>query len=93
MKIENYPPQYATWTHQSRDEKGGGGENMKFTTNKYADVLIPRGVDNLVATHLIVQHIQDLRNGGLCKRQSNSCLNGYTPPRLQQHSEASSRPH
>ncbi|KAK2543261.1 Uck2 [Columba livia] len=47
----------------------------------------------LVAINLIVQHIQDILNGGLSKRQSNGYLNGYTPPRQRQPSESSSRPH
>ena len=46
-----------------------------------------------VAINLIVQHIQDILNGGLSKRQSNGYLNGYTPPRQRQPSESSSRPH
>uniref|UniRef100_A0A7M4EBK1 uridine/cytidine kinase n=1 Tax=Crocodylus porosus TaxID=8502 RepID=A0A7M4EBK1_CROPO len=46
-----------------------------------------------VAINLIVQHIQDILNGGLSKRQTNGCLNGYTPPRQRQPSESSSRPH
>uniref|UniRef100_A0A8C9RRB4 uridine/cytidine kinase n=1 Tax=Scleropages formosus TaxID=113540 RepID=A0A8C9RRB4_SCLFO len=61
-------------------------------TKKYADVIIPRGADNLVAINLIVQHIQDILNGGLTKRQ-NGCLNGYSTPRKRQASESSSRPH
>ncbi|XP_033871956.3 uridine-cytidine kinase 2-A isoform X1 [Acipenser ruthenus] len=61
-------------------------------TKKYADVIIPRGADNLVAINLIVQHIQDILNGGLTKRQ-NGCLNGYSTPRKRQPSESSSRPH
>ncbi|KAM5145149.1 uridine-cytidine kinase 2 isoform 1-T1 [Callospermophilus lateralis] len=62
-------------------------------TKKYADVIIPRGADNLVAINLIVQHIQDILNGGPSKRQTNGCLNGYTPSRKRQPSESSSRPH
>lgn len=62
-------------------------------TKKYADVIIPRGADNLVAINLIVQHIQDILNGGLSKRQTNGYLNGYIPSRKRQSSESSSRPH
>uniref|UniRef100_A0A803TKP2 Phosphoribulokinase/uridine kinase domain-containing protein n=1 Tax=Anolis carolinensis TaxID=28377 RepID=A0A803TKP2_ANOCA len=68
-------------------------EEFCLPTKKYADVIIPRGVDNLVAINLIVQHIQDILNGGLGKRQPNGCLNGYTPLRQRQPSEPSSRPH
>uniref|UniRef100_A0A4W5KN33 uridine/cytidine kinase n=1 Tax=Hucho hucho TaxID=62062 RepID=A0A4W5KN33_9TELE len=45
-----------------------------------------------VAINLIVQHIQDILNGGLTKRL-NSSLNGYGTPRKRQVSESSSRPH
>ncbi|KAG2461540.1 UCK2A kinase, partial [Polypterus senegalus] len=67
-------------------------EEFCLPTKKYADVIIPRGADNLVAINLIVQHIQDILNGGLTKRQ-NGCLNGYSTPRKRQPSESSSRPH
>ncbi|KAM7055118.1 uridine-cytidine kinase 2 isoform 4-T4 [Molossus nigricans] len=68
-------------------------EEFCLPTKKYADVIIPRGVDNLVAINLIVQHIQDILNGGLSKRQTNGCLNGCTPARKRRPSESSSRPH
>jgi len=35
-------------------------EEFCLPTKKYADVIIPRGADNVVAIDLIVQHIQDL---------------------------------
>ncbi|KFO29101.1 uridine-cytidine kinase 2 [Fukomys damarensis] len=68
-------------------------EEFCLPTKKYADVIIPRGADNLVAINLIVQHIQDILNGGLSKRQTGGCLNGYVPSRKRQTSESSSRPH
>lgn len=34
-------------------------EDFCLPTKKYADVIIPRGADNLVAVDLIVQHIRD----------------------------------
>uniref|UniRef100_A0ABI7W4R7 uridine/cytidine kinase n=1 Tax=Felis catus TaxID=9685 RepID=A0ABI7W4R7_FELCA len=68
-------------------------EEFCLPTKKYADVIIPRGADNLVAINLIVQHIQDILNGGLSKRQTNGYLNGYIPSRKRQSSESSSRPH
>lgn len=46
-----------------------------------------------VAINLIVQHIQDILNGGPSKRQTNGYLNGCTPARQRQASEPSSRPH
>uniref|UniRef100_G3TYH0 uridine/cytidine kinase n=1 Tax=Loxodonta africana TaxID=9785 RepID=G3TYH0_LOXAF len=68
-------------------------EDSACHTKQYADVIIPRGADNLVAINLIVQHIQDILNGGLSKRQTNGYINGYTPSRKRQASESSSRPH
>ncbi|XP_078497653.1 uridine-cytidine kinase 2 [Lissotriton helveticus] len=68
-------------------------EEFCLPTKKYADVIIPRGADNLVAINLIVQHIQDILNGGLSKRHSNHYTNGYNSPRDRQLSESSSRPH
>uniref|UniRef100_A0A8C5BFZ2 Uridine-cytidine kinase n=2 Tax=Gadus morhua TaxID=8049 RepID=A0A8C5BFZ2_GADMO len=67
-------------------------EEFCLPTKKYADVIIPRGADNLVAINLIVQHIQDILNGGLTKRH-NGCSNGHAPPRQRRTSESSSRPH
>ena len=34
-------------------------EDFCLPTKKYADVILPRGADNLVAVDLIVQHIRD----------------------------------
>ncbi|KAG8003291.1 Uridine-cytidine kinase 2-B [Nibea albiflora] len=62
------------------------------STKKYADVIIPRGADNLVAINLIVQHIQDILNGGLTKRL-NGWFNGYGTMKKQPNMESSSRPH
>ncbi|XP_077012931.1 uridine-cytidine kinase 2 isoform X3 [Tamandua tetradactyla] len=62
-------------------------EEFCLPTKKYADVIIPRGADNLVAINLIVQHIQDILNGGLSKRQTNGYLNGYTPSRKRDQRE------
>ncbi|KAL2097774.1 hypothetical protein ACEWY4_006981 [Coilia grayii] len=66
-------------------------EEFCLPTKKYADVIIPRGADNLVAINLIVQHIQDILNGGHSKRQTG-CMDGHVPPRKRRTSE-SSRPH
>ncbi|XP_045694474.1 uridine-cytidine kinase 2 isoform X1 [Phyllostomus hastatus] len=68
-------------------------EEFCLPTKKYADVIIPTGVDNLVAINLIVQHIQDILNGGPSKRQTNGCVRGCTPARTRQASESSSRLH
>lgn len=66
-------------------------EEFCLPTKKYADVIIPRGADNHVAINLIVQHIQDILNGGFTKRQSGF-QNGHGPARQRRPSE-SSRPH
>ncbi|KAF7241421.1 Uridine-cytidine kinase 2 [Varanus komodoensis] len=68
-------------------------EEFCLPTKKYADVIIPRGVDNLVAINLIVQHIQDILSGGPSKRQPSGCPNGHAAPRHRRRSESSSRPH
>jgi uridine kinase len=39
-----------------------GFEEFCLPTKKYADVIIPRGAENIVAINLIVQHIDDLLN-------------------------------
>nr|XP_044634470.1 uridine-cytidine kinase 1 isoform X1 [Equus asinus] len=76
-------------------------------TKKYADVIIPRGVDNMVAINLIVQHIQDILNGDICKWHRGAS-NGRSYKRTfpepgahpgvlssgkRSHLESSSRPH
>ncbi|XP_013862022.1 uridine-cytidine kinase 1 [Austrofundulus limnaeus] len=84
-------------------------EEFCLPTKKYADVIIPRGVDNMVAINLIVQHIQDILNGDICKWQRGSAngrgfkrmsseqsdlQNGSTnPPTKRALLEPSSRPH
>lgn len=68
-------------------------EEFCLPTKKYADVLIPRCVHNLVAINLIMQHIQHILNGGLSKRQTNGYLNGYTPARKRQAWESGSHTH
>lgn len=68
-------------------------EKFCLPTKKYAGVIIPRGVDNLVAINLIVQHIQHILNGGLSKQQTNGCLSGYIPAHKRQASESRSHTH
>ncbi|XP_033098973.1 uridine-cytidine kinase 2-like [Anneissia japonica] len=63
-------------------------EEFCLPTKKYADVIIPRGVENTVAIGLIVQHIRDISNGGLKTRM----MNGDAAPERDQ-SLNSSRPH
>ncbi|XP_033839040.2 uridine-cytidine kinase 2-B [Periophthalmus magnuspinnatus] len=84
-ELEQVLAQYITFVKPAFEE-------FCLPTKKYADVIIPRGADNLVAINLIVQHIQDILNGGLNKRH-NGCTNGHSTPRQRRTSESSSRPH
>ncbi|KAA8587373.1 hypothetical protein FQN60_016235 [Etheostoma spectabile] len=84
-ELEQVLAQYITFVKPAFEE-------FCLPTKKYADVIIPRGADNLVAINLIVQHIQDILNGGLSKRH-NGCMNGHSTPRQRRTSESSSRPH
>ncbi|KAK7944803.1 hypothetical protein WMY93_000531 [Mugilogobius chulae] len=84
-ELEQVLTQYITFVKPAFEE-------FCLPTKKYADVIIPRGADNLVAINLIVQHIQDILNGGLNKRH-NGCMNGHSAPRQRRTSESSSRPH
>ncbi|XP_032381587.1 uridine-cytidine kinase 2-A [Etheostoma spectabile] len=67
--LESVLAQYITFVKPAFEE-------FCLPTKKYADVIIPRGVDNLVALNLIVQHIQDILNDGLTKRL-NGWIDGY----------------
>uniref|UniRef100_A0A3Q0SQ77 uridine/cytidine kinase n=1 Tax=Amphilophus citrinellus TaxID=61819 RepID=A0A3Q0SQ77_AMPCI len=84
-ELEQVLTQYITFVKPAFEE-------FCLPTKKYADVIIPRGADNLVAINLIVQHIQDILNGGPSKRH-NGCMNGHSTPRQRRASESSSRPH
>lgn len=66
--LEQILSQYTTFVKPAFEE-------FCLPTKKYADVIIPRGVDNMVAINLIVQHIQDILNGEICKWQRGS-VNG-----------------
>ncbi|XP_003965292.1 uridine-cytidine kinase 1 [Takifugu rubripes] len=68
--LEQILTQYTTFVKPAFEE-------FCLPTKKYADVIIPRGVDNMVAINLIVQHIQDILNGDICKWQRGP-LNGRT---------------
>nr|XP_060613135.1 uridine-cytidine kinase 1 isoform X1 [Anolis sagrei ordinatus] len=99
--LEQILTQYTTFVKPAFEE-------FCLPTKKYADVIIPRGVDNMVAINLIVQHIQDILNGDLCKWQRGA-LNGsrsskrpfpeqsengaLLAPGKRSHLESSSRPH
>ncbi|XP_069783635.1 uridine-cytidine kinase 2-like [Narcine bancroftii] len=82
--LEQILTQYTTFVKPAFEE-------FCLPTKKYADVIIPRGVENLVAINLIVQHIQDILAGGLSKR--NGCVNGHTILHSRHASESSTRPH
>ncbi|XP_076842440.1 uridine-cytidine kinase 1 [Brachyhypopomus gauderio] len=66
--LEQILTQYTTFVKPAFEE-------FCLPTKKYADVIIPRGVDNMVAINLIVQHIQDILNGDICKWQRGT-VNG-----------------
>ncbi|XP_068429533.1 uridine-cytidine kinase 1 [Clinocottus analis] len=63
--LEQILTQYTTFVKPAFEE-------FCLPTKKYVDVIIPRGVDNMVAINLIVQHIQDILNGDICKWQRAS---------------------
>ncbi|KAL7377386.1 hypothetical protein ABVT39_026751 [Epinephelus coioides] len=67
--LEQILTQYTTFVKPAFEE-------FCLPTKKYVDVIIPRGVDNMVAINLIVQHIQDILNGDICKWQRGS-MNGH----------------
>ena len=74
--IDSVLNQYTTFVKRSF-------EDFTMPTKKYADVIIPRGVDNTVAIELITQHIQDiLVNPSEIKKE-----------RKRTTSESSGRPH
>ncbi|KAA0719718.1 Uridine-cytidine kinase 1 [Triplophysa tibetana] len=73
--LEQILSQYTTFVKPAFEE-------FCLPTKKYADVIIPRGVDNMVAINLIVQHIQDILNGDICKWQRGS-VNGHAHGRSQ----------
>ncbi|XP_005990701.1 uridine-cytidine kinase 1 [Latimeria chalumnae] len=101
-ELEQILTQYTTFVKPAFEE-------FCLPTKKYADVIIPRGVDNMVAINLIVQHIQDILNGDICKWQ-RGVSNGHGRPHKRGfsdqgdgsglqvtgkrvHMEPSSRPH
>ncbi|MGH0132618.1 UNVERIFIED_CONTAM: hypothetical protein FKN15_040769 [Acipenser sinensis] len=100
--LEQILTQYTTFVKPAFEE-------FCLLTKKYADVIIPRGVDNMVAINLIVQHIQDILNGDICKWQrgvvngrglkralseQGGVANGIpNPPGKRVLLEPSSRPH
>lgn len=53
-------------------------EEFCFPTKKFADVIIPRGADNVVAIDLIVQHIREILSNGTksTTRNRNDLKNG-----------------
>jgi len=56
-------------------------EDFTLPTKRYADVIIPRGVDNTVAIQLIVQHLEDIMNVGVknVRRRTVSESSGGRP--------------
>ncbi|XP_067826021.1 uridine-cytidine kinase 1-A-like isoform X2 [Heptranchias perlo] len=100
--LEQILAQYTTFVKPAFDQ-------FSLPTKKYADVIVPRGVDNIAAINLIVQHIQDILSGDICKWQ-RGLMNGQSrqqkrssPEEMETnsvnysskrvHLEPSSRPH
>uniref|UniRef100_A0A8C4RAT8 Uridine-cytidine kinase n=1 Tax=Eptatretus burgeri TaxID=7764 RepID=A0A8C4RAT8_EPTBU len=83
--LEQVLAQYTTFVKPAFEE-------FCLPTKKYADVIIPRGVENMVAINLIVQHIQDILTGRNTKRQ-NGYINGYSNAKAYPLAEACGRPH
>lgn len=55
-------------------------EDFALPTKRYADVIIPRGADNVVAVDVIVQHIRDLlTTSGPTRRRTISENSGNIP--------------
>uniref|UniRef100_A0A674P2P7 uridine/cytidine kinase n=1 Tax=Takifugu rubripes TaxID=31033 RepID=A0A674P2P7_TAKRU len=65
---------------------------ITFVKPAFEELLSDLFLSPAVAINLIVQHIQDILNGGPNKRQ-NGCVNGHSTPRQRRASESSSRPH
>ena len=54
-------------------------EDYVLPSKKYADVVVPRGAENIVAIDLVTQHIYDLwRTGQVGSRRKVSTANGLT---------------
>lgn len=49
-------------------------EEFCLPTKKYADVIIPRGADNLVAVDLIIQHIRDFLKSKSGKNENQQSI-------------------
>ncbi|KAG5680803.1 hypothetical protein PVAND_010288 [Polypedilum vanderplanki] len=62
-------------------------EEFCSPTKKYADVIIPRGVDNLVAIDLIVQHLRDFLSDRLSA--DSMTLSPTTTPALNNNASSS----
>jgi len=55
-------------------------EDFCLPTKKYADIIVPRGRDNIVAINLITHHIHDLLNGSyhqFDQKSMRNAKNGY----------------
>lgn len=75
--IESIIKQYTVFVKPSYDE-------FCAPTKKYADIIVPRGVENDVAINLIICHVQDiLKNSGACN--GNGHLNGEAVDQKRPH--------
>ncbi|XP_065198517.1 uridine-cytidine kinase 2-like [Sycon ciliatum] len=68
--------------HQYTEYVKPAFDDFTSPTKKYADVILPRGVDNGVAINLIGQHIRDILSGGVIytqrppRQRTTSCSDG-----------------
>ncbi|XP_070582282.1 uridine-cytidine kinase 2-like [Ptychodera flava] len=89
-QLEQVLTQYTTFVKPAFEE-------FCLPTKKYADVIIPKGVENKVAISLIVQHIKDILNGGLKTRNGNGngkmIIKPHSDTTVSSSSSSSSRPH
>lgn len=64
-------------------------EEFCLPTKKYADVIIPRGAENLVAINLIVQHLNEYLNNANSTNSSGSSSSSSASPSIQQVDDSS----
>jgi len=76
--IESIIKQYTVFVKPSYDE-------FCAPTKKYADIIVPRGVENDVAINLIICHIQDILKSSGCSVNGNGVTNGDSIDQKRPH--------
>lgn len=76
--IESIIKQYTVFVKPSYDE-------FCAPTKKYADIIVPRGVENDVAINLIICHIQDILKNSGSGENGNGCHNAETVDQKRPH--------